>query len=162
MCLNANSKYSHHLPVAVIQVTLQMRETLGFEDRQCPVALETLLSHIEQDKSGGSAKGSDHRALQRRVGALLMPGSESVTSSHRLIWEQFFIFWHMKGKTMRSIFFFIYNCQLHATISTSRLEMPQKEEQLQSSAKRERGLNLTGSNYKSASEKVTNICTENS
>lgn len=143
-------------------VILQMRETLVFEDRKCPVALETLLSHIERDKSGGSAKGSDHSALQRRVGALLMPSCvwESVTSSHRLIWEQFFIFWHMKGKTMRSIFFFIYNCQLHATISTSRLEMLQKEEQLQSSAKRERALNSRGSKYKSASEKVTNICTD--
>lgn len=128
-----------------------MRETLvvlSLKTESTPLALETLLSHTELDKSGGNAKGSDHGALQRRVGELLMPDSESVTSSHRLIWEQFFIFWHMKGKTMRSIFFSIYNCQLHATISTSRPEIPQKEEQLRLSAKREKALNSRGSKYK--------------
>ncbi len=113
------------------------RDTRGvvFEDRKCPLALETLLSHTERDKSGGNANGSDHGALQRRARELLMPDSESVTSSHKRIWEQFFLFWHTKGKKMRSIFFSIYNCQLDAT-STSRPEIPQKEEQLRSSAKR--------------------------
>lgn len=75
MYLTANSKYSLPLPVAVILChSSDERETLVFEDRTCPVALETLLSHIERDKSGGSAKGSDHSALQRWVRALLMPG----------------------------------------------------------------------------------------
>lgn len=132
-----------------------------FEDTKCPLALETLLSHNEWDKCGGNAKGSDHRALQRRVGELLMPDSESVTSSHRLIWEQFFIFWHMKGKTMKSIFspFIIVSFTQQYRRIARRYRRKKRNYGRQQS---EKNPELKRVKVQSASEKVTNICTENS
>ncbi len=141
-----------------------MRETLvvlSLKTESTLLPLRHCYTTLNGIKVEGTLKGSDHGALQRRVGELLMPDSVSVTAATGWSESSFSYSDTWKARQWGLFFspFIIVSFTQQYRRVARRYRRKRSNYGLQQS---EKSPELKRVKVQSASEKVTNICMENS